>query len=101
MFSHSSIMGNNNSLPMMLAHIQHYATLINLTGIWVIVYLTMVFITLDRFLMVRLSLKEQFILLEKEGKVFVMRYMGGLLVKLCVYCICGVFPSFSLPVGVL
>ena len=45
-------------IPEMLLHstlnkpvfkvVQHYSTLINLTGIWIIIYLTMVYITLDR-----------------------------------------------------
>ena len=53
MFSHS------HHLPIVFLHIEHYAKIINLTGIWVIIYSTMVYVTVDRFLTVRIGIKQR------------------------------------------
>lgn len=62
-----NLLGNLARVPEMLTHskevtkvitfVQHYATLFNLTGAWIITYLTMIYITIDRFLVVYLGFR--------------------------------------------
>lgn len=62
-----NLMSNLQRIPEMISHkreiskwleyIQHYATLLNLTGIWIVLYFTMIFITIDRFLVVWLGFR--------------------------------------------
>lgn len=50
-------MHSNSEYSSVLLYIQHYATLLYLTGLWLVLYLTMTYVTLDRLLMVKLAFR--------------------------------------------
>ena len=73
------MLSHRDNIGDVLKHIQHYATVTNLTGIWVARYLTMIYITFDRFLMVRLALRYQMYWTRKKAKY--------LITATCVFCL--------------
>ena len=69
-------------IPEMISHtmelssfwnnVQHYGTIVNLTGVWLARYLTIVYVTIDRFFMVRLGFKYQEYFQPKVAKYLVL-----------------------------
>lgn len=88
MFSHA------NKIATVFKYIQHYATVINLTGIWMVRYVTMIYITVDRLLMVRFGLKYQTCWMKKRPKYLIIaKWVICLSIPLCI-CVCEFLVDF-------
>lgn len=68
-----------------LTYMQHYSILVNLSGIWLVLYLTMMYITIDRFCMVRYNFKYQVYWTKKKALYLInITWISSIFFTICI-----------------
>lgn len=88
------MISHSKELSIGFRYIQYYANLFNMTTVWVVLYLTMVYITADRLLTVRYGLKYKMYWRKKKANYLIITTWVACLTTSLIISITGFFIDF-------